>query len=65
MPKRLAQNYFNRNFANNRHKSSKKPWTNDFNLMDWTSMTLFDEYLEMGKRTCRIELILAKETGNN
>ncbi len=34
---------------NNNKKSSHKPspWKEDFNLMAWSSLTLFDEYLEM------------------
>ncbi len=51
------QNYWNRRTnTNTQHpnKNQKKSnaetlWNGDYNLMDWGSLTLFDEYLEMGK----------------
>jgi hypothetical protein len=36
-----------------RHNKNNKEaqWKEDYNLMSWTHLTLFDEYLEMGKNT--------------
>ncbi len=40
-------NYLRR-YTNNENTSLKQsPWKEDFNLMAWSSLTLFDEYLEM------------------
>lgn len=47
--KRILQNYFNRGL---RKKSNKNEaiWSQDLKLLSWNSLTLFDEYLEMGNR---------------
>lgn len=51
---RVLQNYWNRTIAKNRNKNRhhKKPeeealWKQDYTLMEWSHLTLFDEYLEM------------------
>lgn len=42
----IVQNSMNRNYL--RRKGNKvSPWKEDLNLMGWSSLTLFDEYLEM------------------
>ncbi|CAF0848775.1 unnamed protein product [Brachionus calyciflorus] len=45
----LAQNYWNRHSSGDskNNKKDKKRWFDDYNLMSWTNLTLFDEYLEM------------------
>jgi len=32
--------------------SNKERWKEDYHLINWDSLTLFDEYLEMGKLIC-------------
>ena len=59
--KSVCWNYFTK--VNNRRKIKKHQagdekivdtklnrWSTDYNLISWTNLTLFDEYLEMGKR---------------
>jgi hypothetical protein len=43
------QNYWTRMTSSARKKKHMEPrkWSNDYNLMSWTNLTLFDEYLEM------------------
>lgn len=45
------QNYWTRMSSGSSKKNGFKStrWNEDFNLMSWTHLTLFDEYLEMGQ----------------
>lgn len=47
---RILQNYWNRTVTGSRKKNGFKStrWSEDYHLMSWTNLTLFDEYLEMG-----------------
>jgi hypothetical protein len=44
---RVIQNYWN-NKKNTKTANKTEIWEYDFNLISWTNLTLFDEYLEMG-----------------
>jgi hypothetical protein len=48
MFKRILQNYWNRGLTIKTNKN-EPIWSQDLKLMSWNSLTLFDEYLEMGK----------------
>lgn len=43
----IVQNYINRRKNNQDYKQKQSAWKEDHNLMNWSTLTLFDEYLEM------------------
>ncbi|RMZ94526.1 anoctamin-4-like isoform X2, partial [Brachionus plicatilis] len=45
----LAQNYWTRKISgySKKNEKDKNRWIEDYDLMAWTNLTLFDEYLEM------------------
>jgi hypothetical protein len=64
---RLAQNYWNKFKSQKKNYSKMSAWRSDYNLMPWTNLTLFWEYLEMGNflRNIRIFQILNYFEYNN
>lgn len=46
--------------SRNKNGYKSTPWNEDYNLMSWTSLSLFDEYLEMGKFILWSKSILQK-----
>lgn len=45
----ILQNYWNRGLINKTSNKKTPLWSQDLKLLSWNSLTLFDEYLEMGK----------------
>ena len=44
----IFQNFWNRGFTYKKSFKKLPSWSHDYKLMSWNSLTLFDEYLEMG-----------------
>lgn len=48
--------YFNKNKEIKLSENSKQ-WEKDYKLLNWTHLTLFEEYLEMGKKIMEHKLL--------
>jgi hypothetical protein len=44
----ILQNFWNRGLTYKKSFKKLPSWSQDYKLMSWNSLTLFDEYLEMG-----------------